>query len=226
MSVEGILLVDKPVNKSSFACVAAARRRLGVKKIGHGGTLDPFATGLIVLLVGRNYTKRAGEFLEGNKEYQATALLGVATDSYDCDGVEQARSELIPTLTEVEAVLSRFQGAIEQIPPMFSAKKIAGTRLYELARKGITVERKASLVHVTCRIIRYSYPELEFHVTCSKGTYIRSLAHDIGIALGSYAHLTKLRRLSSGPFSLSNAIDFASLQDPNFPILGFLRDLT
>jgi tRNA pseudouridine55 synthase len=156
--------------------------------------------------------------LEGDKEYLATAYLGVATDSFDCDGNETFRSDKIPTLHEVEEVIGRFQGSLEQVPPMFSAKKIAGKRLYELARKGVVVERKPVCVQVTCQIVRYSYPELEFHVTCSKGCYIRSLAEEIGQALGSYAHLTKLRRLRSGPFSIASAIDYSTLTDPQLPI--------
>ena len=212
------MLVDKPANMSSFAVVAEARRRLGVKKIGHGGTLDPFATGLLVLLVGRNFTKRADEFLHGDKHYAACMYLGVSTDSYDCVGNEVARSEKIPTLKEVEEVIATFQGILQQVPPMFSAKKINGVRLYELARKGEVVERKAVTVQVDIQILRYDYPELEIEVRCSKGTYIRSLAEDIGQALGCFAHLVRLRRLSSGRFSLSDSIDLATLKDSQTPI--------
>lgn len=218
MSVEGILLVDKPENMSSFAVVAKARKRLGVKKIGHGGTLDPFATGLLVLLVGRNFTKRADEFLQGDKEYRACLKLGVATDSYDHDGSETAHSDKIPTQQEINDVLKQFQGTIDQVPPMFSAKKINGVRLYELARKGETVERKAVRVTVDISFIRYEYPELEIEVRATKGTYIRSLADDIGKALGSYAHLIALRRLRSGRFSLEESVDLAALQNTEIPI--------
>lgn len=218
MSVEGILLVDKPEGKSSFWCVMMARKKLGVKKIGHGGTLDPFATGLLVLLVGRNYTKRAGEFLEGDKEYLATAHLGIATDSFDSDGNETHTSDIVPTLAEIEEAMRYFHGKIKQVPPMFSAKKINGTRLYELARKGVVVERKAVFVNVSCKIIRYEYPELEFHVTCSKGCYIRTLAEDIGQKLGCYAHLTQLRRLRSGRFSIESANPIEALLTPGFEV--------
>ncbi len=216
--MEGILLVDKPANMSSFAVVSAARRRLGVKKIGHGGTLDPFATGLLVLLVGRSFTKRAGEFLHGDKSYRATLKLGESTDSFDLDGTIVNTSDKVPTIDEVEEVLKQFQGTIEQVPPMFSAKKIGGVRLYELARKGKVVERKAVLVTVQISLIRYSYPELEIEVKASKGTYIRSLAEDIGKALGAYAHLISLRRLESGRFSLVDSVDFATLKNPEIPI--------
>ncbi len=198
---------------TSFAVVAAARRRLGVKKIGHGGTLDPFATGLLVLLVGRNYTRRAGEFLQGDKHYAACLKLGVATDSYDLEGKEVAKSDKVPTLDDIQAVLATFQGTLQQVPPMFSAKKIDGVRLYELARKGVEVERKAVCVQVEITFLRYNYPELEIEVRCSKGTYIRSLAEDIGRALGTYAHLIALRRIGSGKFSLQDSIEFSALKD-------------
>ncbi len=215
---EGILLVDKPANMTSFAVVAAARRRLGVKKIGHGGTLDPFATGLLILLVGRNFTRRASEFLQGDKHYLACLKLGVATDSFDCEGKEVSHSDKVPTIEEIKEVLKNFQGALEQVPPMFSAKKIAGVRLYELARKGQVVERKAVKVQVDITLVRYEYPELEIEVKSSKGTYIRSLADDIGKALGCFAHLVRLRRLGSGRFLLQDSIHFSDLKDPQISI--------
>lgn len=215
---EGILLVDKPANMSSFAVVAHARRRLKVKKIGHGGTLDPFATGLLVLLVGRNFTKRADEFLQGDKKYRAVLRLGIATDTFDLEGKELNRSTKVPTRQELEEVLTQFQGTIEQVPPMFSAKKVAGVRLYELARQGKEVERKKCTVQVEISLLGYTYPEVEIEVRCSKGTYIRALAEDIGQSLGTYAHLVALRRLGSGRFSLEDSIDFVSLQNPEIPI--------
>ena len=213
MSPKGILLLDKPAGFSSFAMVAKARKRFGVQKIGHGGTLDPFATGLLVLLVGREFTKRAGEFLEGDKEYEACLLLGIATDTYDLDGGEVAKSDIIPTLEQIEVALSQFQGTIMQTPPMFSAKKVAGKRLYELARAGKVIERAQVPVTVSIELLSYSYPFLEIRVRCSKGTYIRSLAHDLGTQLGCYAHLTALRRLSSGPFSISDACTLDTMED-------------
>jgi tRNA pseudouridine55 synthase len=211
---QGILLVDKPEKMTSFAIIPLLRKRTGVKKIGHGGTLDPFATGLLVLLIGREYTKRAGEFLEGDKEYQATLFLGCATDTYDVEGSHVATSDKIPTFDEVKEVVGRFQGVLSQVPPMFSAKKIAGKRLYEMARKGVEVERRAQSVHVACTIIRYEYPELEVHVRCSKGTYVRSLASDIGRELGSFAHLSRLRRLRSGSFDVRDAVSLQVIRDP------------
>lgn len=202
--------------------VYAARRRLGVKKIGHGGTLDPFATGLIVLLVGKKFTRRASEFLEGDKEYIATMRLGIRTDSFDCEGQVTEQSDKIPTLEEVEAVIASFQGTISQVPPMFSAKKINGVRLYELARKGRVVEREPVLVHVAIDNVQYSYPELTFRVTCSKGTYIRSLSDDIGKVLGTFAHLQGLRRTRSGRFTINDCIEYTTLIDPKSQV-DFLR---
>jgi len=214
MSYEGILLVNKPSGLSSFALVAKARKKFNVRKIGHGGTLDPFATGLVVLLVGRSYTTRASEFLQGDKEYRATVKLGLATDSYDLTGKGVASSDHIPSLSDVENVLKKFQGTITQVPPMYSAKKVGGKRLYKLARKGVEVERKPSSVCVSSTLISYEYPYIELLFSVSKGTYIRSLAHDIGVLLGSYAHLQALCRTRSSDLLLSNACDAAWLDDP------------
>ena len=208
---EGILLVDKPPGKSSFFVVAVARKKSRQPKVGHSGTLDPFATGLLVLLLGRRWTRCAGEFLNDDKEYEATLRLGHATDTFDCDGVITQTSSTVPSIADVHQVLSCFQGELLQIPPMFSAKKIGGKRLYDLARKGITVERTARPIHVTTSLESYSYPDLKIRVHCSKGTYIRSLAHEIGEKLGSFAHLSELRRTRSGRFSVQDAISFSLL---------------
>lgn len=216
--MEGILLVDKPEKISSFHVVSILRKRAGVKKIGHGGTLDPFATGLLVLFISRNYTKRAQEFLDGDKEYRTTLRLGIATNSFDTEGEVTNTSDVIPTLDEVKRVLDQFQGTLLQVPPMFSAKKIGGKRLYEMARKGVVVERAPVQVHVTSTLVSYSYPELTLHVHCSKGTYIRSLGHDIGVALGTFAHLTQLRRVRSGRFSVDTALSLQKIKDPSFPL--------
>lgn len=223
---EGYLLVDKPVGITSFSVVHALRRKLHVKKIGHGGTLDPFATGLLVMLIGRNYTRLADTFLTDDKEYLATLHLGKATDSYDSDGKVVASSDTIPTNFEVEAAIAKFQGTIEQIPPMFSAKKIGGKRLYELARVGIEVERKPVLVTVETTLIRYEYPEIDIHVRASKGTYIRSIGHEIGVLLGSFAFLSALRRTRSGRFLIENSVALETLIQPTYDITHrLIRDL-
>jgi len=211
---EGILLVNKLRGKTSFSLVGILRRLLKVKKIGHAGTLDPFATGVMVMLIGKKFTRLSDQLLCADKEYIATALLGVATDSYDCDGQVTERSELIPSQEDVKEAIKQFQGEISQVPPMFSAKKKNGKKLYELARKGITIERAPVNIQVTTELIRYEYPELEFKVSCSKGTYIRSIAHDLGQILGCGAHLSALQRTRSGSFLLNDCIDGALLEQP------------
>lgn len=205
--IAGILLVDKPCGKSSFSLVSSLRRLLGVKKIGHAGTLDPFASGVMVMLVGRHYTRLSDRFLSADKEYRARIQLGVTTDTYDLDGIKIFESELVPSRDALEAVIERYQGEIEQIPPMFSAKKVNGQKLYELARKGKTIERKAVKVKVSTWLLKYEYPYVDIRVCCSKGTYVRSLAHDIGEALGCGAHLVSLQRTRSGSFHLADCLD-------------------
>jgi len=205
--LKGVLLIDKPKNVTSFSLVKALRKATLVQKIGHAGTLDPFATGLMVMLLGKEYTTLSQHYTSEGKEYQCTIVLGVATDSYDLDGKITARSSHIPKREEVEQLLSYFQGAIQQIPPMFSAKKIKGKRLYQLARLGIEVARTPITVTVQTNLLSYEYPHLSLHIICSKGTYIRSMAHDIGARLGCGGHLSELRRLSSGNFHVNSSYD-------------------
>lgn len=209
--VEGILLVDKPKGRTSFSLVAALRRKTGIRKIGHAGTLDPFATGLMVMLIGKQFTRLSNEYLTQDKEYWCKVLLGQETDTYDCEGKITTVSDKIPTRSEIETALKSFQGSILQIPPMFSAKKINGKKLYELARQGKEVERKPVSITLTTTLLEYTYPHLELHVFCTKGTYVRSLAYDLGRLLGCGAHLSELRRISCGTFHIRNAIDGASL---------------
>jgi len=217
-SVAGILLVNKPKNKTSFSLVGALRRLLKVQKIGHAGTLDPFATGVMVMLIGKQYTRLSDSFLGADKEYIATLRFGIETDSYDCDGQELASSDHIPTDEDVKKVLEQFQGNVFQIPPMFSAKKKNGKKLYELARKGISIEREPVLVTLKTHFISYTYPHLVLRVECSKGTYIRSIAYDIGKLLGCGAHLSDLERIRSGSFHIDACIDGKMLNDPNCDI--------
>lgn len=214
--MEGILLINKPAGRTAFHLVAILRKRLGVKTIGHAGTLDPFATGVMVMLIGRKFTRLSDQFLNQDKEYQADILLGASTDTYDCDGVIQNNSDKVPTREEIERVIAQFQGEIDQIPPMFSAKKIQGKKLYELARQGKTVERAAVKVKVNIEILEYQYPHLIVKVACSKGTYIRSLAHDIGETLGCWAHLVALERLRSGSYTLSECVTLEQMDAPGF----------
>lgn len=205
--MEGYLLIDKPEGRTSFSMVAELRRHTGQKKIGHAGTLDPFATGLLVLLLGKKWTTKASEFMGQDKEYRTTIRLGISTDSYDRDGTVTSISDYMPSLEMVQESISHFQGEILQVPPMFSAKKVAGTRLYEHARSGIEIERKPCLVHVVTELVEYTYPYLQLKINCSKGTYIRSIGHDIGLLLGCGGHLSELRRTKSGKLSVEKALD-------------------
>lgn len=204
---EGILLVDKPKGATSFSLVRILRRLLNIQKIGHAGTLDPMATGLMVMLIGKNFTRLSDQFLQASKEYEAELTLGYATDSFDATGQITHQSTIIPTLNEVEKALSLFQGQTEQLPPMFSAKKVQGKKLYDLARQGKTVERNKNSVWMNITLLSYTFPILRLHVVCSKGTYIRSLAHELGEKLGSFATLSALRRLASGNFRLEHSFD-------------------
>ncbi len=209
----GILLLDKPCGLTSNAALGRAKRLLGIKKAGHTGTLDPMATGLLVLCFGEA-TKVSGFLLDADKAYQAEATLGVTTDSEDADG--QALENLpVPDLdqSDIEKVLDRLRGPIEQIPPMHSALKHQGKRLYKLARQGETVERPPRRVTIhTLDLLDWRTPKLRLNVRCSKGTYIRSLVRDIGQLIGCGAHLSALRRTESAPFSLDLAVTLEALQ--------------
>ena len=202
----GILLVDKPKFKTSFSLVAALRRLSGIKTIGHAGTLDPFATGVMVMLIGKAYTRQSEQLMCQDKEYLATVCLGVETDTYDLEGKIIAENAAIPSLEDVHNVLLEFQGTISQIPPMFSAKKIKGKKLYDLARKGIEIERAPIQVNIKTEFISYAYPYLNLKIECSKGTYIRTIAYDIGKKLKTGAHLSELVRTRSGSFHLKDCI--------------------
>lgn len=212
---QGILLVDKPRGKTSFWLVAALRKRFNVKTIGHAGTLDPFATGVMVMLIGKPFTKLSNQYLTDDKEYTAKMLLGVSTDTYDCEGLEITRSDIVPSQEDIATALAKFQGQVEQIPPMFSAKKVQGQKLYELARQGKEIERKPVLVTMEVIVLEYAYPYLTIHVKCSKGTYVRSIAHDLGAMLGCGAHLVELQRTRSGNFSIDQCVDGTQLFSPD-----------
>lgn len=207
-----ILLIDKPLEWSSFQAVNALkwaiRKKFGLKKIkiGHAGTLDPLATGLLIICTGK-FTKKIPELQGQVKEYTGTFTLGATTPSYD---LETEVNETFPTAHITEASIKeatqQFLGEIEQIPPIFSALKKDGKRLYELAREGKEVEIKSRKIEILeFEITRIALPEVDFRVVCSKGTYIRSLAHDFGKALDSGAHLSELRRTKIGDFNVDNA---------------------
>jgi len=222
---EGILLVNKPQGKTSFSLIRSLRKLTGIKKIGHAGTLDPFATGVMVILIGKKYTSLSDKLLFKDKEYIAEVYLGVSTDTYDCDGKVVASSKKVPSEEEIRAQIEVFQGEIDQVPPMFSAKKVKGQKLYDLARRGITIERPLSRVRLQTTILSYSYPTLNLQISCSKGTYIRSIAHELGIKLGCGAHLAQLKRIRSGEFLLEDCIEGTLLETPGFDISRFLRKI-
>ena len=204
---DGVLLVDKAEGMTSHDVVALARRKLATKKIGHCGTLDPIATGLLLLTIGRG-TKVQDLLMSEDKEYAGTFVLGVTTDTQDRDG-EVLQERPVPPLTEnqIRDVFEKFRGDFYQLPPMVSAKKHAGVPLYKLARQGKVVEREPRLVHVyRYTIDRITLPEIDFSVLCSKGFYVRTYVHDIGEILGCGAHLKSLRRTKSGRFDVANAI--------------------
>src|SRR5205085_6434215 len=213
-SPDGVLLVDKAEGMTSHDVVALARRKLGTKKIGHCGTLDPIATGLLLLTVGRG-TKVQDLLMSEDKEYAGTFVLGVTTDTQDREGeVIQQRS--VPELDErqIRAAFEKFRGDFYQLPPMVSAKKHGGVPLYKLARQGKVVEREPRLVHVyRYTVDRIALPEVDFSVLCSKGFYVRTYVHDIGEVLGCGAHLKSLRRTRSGRFAVANAISVAEIKN-------------
>lgn len=205
--MEGFLLIDKPAGMTSHDVVDRLRRITGIRTIGHAGTLDPFATGLLIMGVGRSATKRLSEMMAEEKEYIATARLGASSDTQDLTGViTETPGAKMPTREEIDAVLPRFTGTIMQTPPMYSAKKRGGKKLYELAREGKEIARAPVAVTVhELEITAYASPDLVFRTRVSKGTYIRTLAHDIGAALGCGAYLTALRRTASGAHRVENA---------------------
>jgi tRNA pseudouridine55 synthase len=210
--MNGVLVVDKPKGITSFDVVREVRRALNVKKVGHTGTLDPMATGVLPICIGDG-TKIAQFITEATKAYDATVKFGATTDTLDAEGKVLERRP-VPTLTRelLESALAKFRGPIQQVPPMYSAIKIGGKRLYELARAGEEVERAARDVTVFELTLRdFSADELQLSVTCSKGFFVRTLAADLGEALGCGAHLCALRRTQSGPFSLSQAIPLADV---------------
>jgi tRNA pseudouridine55 synthase len=210
--MDGALLLDKAVGVTSNRALQEAKRLVGAAKAGHAGTLDPLASGLLVLLFGEA-TKFAGPLLDSDKEYLATVKLGERTTTGDAEGALLEKRPVNASAADVEAVLARFRGAIEQVPPMHSALKRDGVPLYKLARKGRTVERAARRVEIhELELLRYAAPFAELRVRCSKGTYIRALAEDIGFALDTGAHLAALRRTASGRFGVGDALTVEALR--------------
>jgi tRNA pseudouridine55 synthase len=238
--MDGIIIIDKPAGLTSHDVVARVRRTLRMKRVGHTGTLDPFATGVLVVLLGR--ATRLAQFLSGAlKEYESVVRFGYATDTGDLTGtrregeVQSPKSKVqspgsgvegseLGTLDEIEAALASLRGEIEQVPPMYSAKKVRGEKLYEFARRGEEIERRAARVtiHGLEIIARHEGPpryredgtcDLKIRVVCSAGTYIRVLAEEIGERLGTHAHLAALRRTRAGSFKISSAVTLDQLEE-------------
>ena len=228
-ALDGALLIDKPVGPTSHDVVDAIRRRFGIKKVGHCGSLDPNATGLLIIVLGRG-TKLSEKLMSDDKLYEGTMKFGETTNSYDADGELVASLPVPPiTLEQLNDSASQFVGDLMQTPPMVSAVKKDGVPLYKLARKGIEVPREPRLVHVYhFRFTAYQEPLGQFSVACTKGTYVRSIAHELGQKLGCGAHLATLRRASSGKFQVAQALPLAdvlklSLRELEPRVIPFLQ---
>jgi tRNA pseudouridine55 synthase len=216
--LEGVLLVDKPGDHTSHDVVARLRGKLRMKKIGHAGTLDPMATGLLIMLIGR--ATRVSQFLISlDKEYEGAIELGKTTDSQDADG-QVMETRPVPALTEADVAkaMQGFLGDQYQIPPMYSAIKIGGVPLYKKARKGEEVEREPRFIRVmSWDLLRFESPRIEFRLRCSKGTYVRTLAHDLGTKLGCGAHLCALRRTATDRFNVAQALTLEQIEALSIP---------
>jgi len=217
--MDGFLLIDKPAGITSHDVVDRARRVTGVRRVGHAGTLDPFATGLLIVGVGREATKKLGGYLGQDKEYAGTMVLGATSDTQDGTGkITPVDGAAMPDRSALEAALKKFTGPISQTPPMYSAKKVGGKKLYELARAGREIAREP--VAVTIReleLTAFEPPRASFRVRCSSGTYIRTLAHDVGNALGTGAYLESLRRTAIGGLTVDKAATLEELTPENWP---------
>jgi tRNA pseudouridine55 synthase len=211
-ALDGAILIDKPAGPTSHDVVDAIRRQFGIKKVGHCGTLDPNATGLLIIVLGRG-TKLSEKLMSDDKVYEGVIKLGESTNSYDADGELVASLPVPPlTLDQLNAAAAEFVGDLMQTPPMVSAVKKDGVPLYKLARKGIEVPREPRLVHVyNFRFSAYQEPMAHFRLACTKGTYVRSIAHDLGQKLGCGGHLATLRRVTSGKFDVAQAIPLADV---------------
>jgi tRNA pseudouridine55 synthase len=218
--MQGLLLIDKPSGWTSFDVVNKVRRMVAVIegkkpkncKVGHTGTLDPLATGLLVLLVGKDYTRRAQELTKLDKTYEVVMKLGETSTTGDEEGTKTAVSDIIPTEESILEALTAFTGHIRQVPPAFSAIKVDGKRAYDLARAGKTVELEARPVTIySLRLTHYDYPFAEFTADVSSGTYIRSLVEDLGTHLGVGAYMSALRRTRVGEFCLDDAVPMTTL---------------
>ena len=219
----GFLLVNKPEGITSHDVVDRLREVTGIKKIGHAGTLDPFAAGLLILAVGREATKRIDKMVKLDKKYKAEIQLGAESDTHDKNGnIIETTFEYYPSLQEAKRTLSRFVGEVEQIPPMHSAKKVKGRKLYELARRGVEIERESIRVNIyDIDPLSYKDQVLTISVYCSSGTYIRTLAYDIGRSLGTGGYLRNLHRSAIGEYTSDQATELDHITASNWRELLF-----
>lgn len=214
----GFILVDKPVDITSHDVIDALRKITNIKKIGHAGTLDPLATGLLIVAIGREATKEIDQLAKMTKEYEAVFTLGAETDTYDSLGqiIKTYTGEPMSSKT-IATALSGFLGTQLQTPPMYSAKKINGKKLYELARQGQTIERQPQNITIAnLTILKYAWPQLSLRINCTVGTYIRSLAFDLGRALECGAHMSALRRTKIGEYDITKAVKLSDLTADNW----------
>lgn len=213
-SSDGVILIDKPQGPTSHDVVDFIRKEFGIRKAGHAGTLDPMATGLLIILLG-SFTKKSAAFSNFDKAYEARLRLGISTDTADAEGTVTAKRDLnrfVGGADNIKDVFASFLGRIKQVPPMYSAKKIKGKKLYQLAREGKILKREPKEVTISAiEAVRTDLPYVDFFVKCSKGTYIRQLAHDIGEKIGCGAHLVFLRRTKIGQFDVEKAVPFGNL---------------
>lgn len=212
--IEGILVVNKPMGLTSHDVVQDVRRKFRMQQVGHAGTLDPLATGVLVVLVGKS-TKLFNQFVDMDKAYRATLILGTATDSADIQGKVLAR---LPyehiTREQMEEVFRKSASETEQVPPMVSAVKVHGKKLYQLARKGISIERRARPIKIhSLELKDFSPPQVQFYLECSKGTYVRQLAEDVGKKLGCGACITQIERTKVGPFHIAEAVNLEDIDE-------------
>jgi tRNA pseudouridine55 synthase len=231
-ALDGALLIDKPAGPTSHDIVDAIRRHFNIKKVGHCGTLDPNATGLLIIVLGRG-TKLSERLMADDKIYEGSIKFGESTDSFDADGEMTASLPVPPlSLEQLNAAAAEFKGDIMQVPPMVSAIKVKGVPLYKLARKGVEVQREPRLIHIyNFLFTSYQEPLGWFRIACTKGTYVRSLAHDLGEKIGCGAHLATLRRIGSGKFNVAQAIAFEdalklttrSLEEKVLPFLSLAQ---
>lgn len=215
MDINGIVVIDKPQNMTSHDVVAILRRNLKMKRIGHTGTLDPMATGVLPICLGKS-TKLVDYLVDTQKVYRGTLTLGSATDTQDTWGKVIEESSKVVSSEEIKEAVMSYIGEIKQVPPMYSALKVDGKKLVDLAREGIVVERKSRKITIhDIEILNIDFPNVDMIIKCSKGTYIRTLCHDIGEKLGTFGHMSKLNRIETGGFSIDKAISIEDASAEN-----------